>query len=99
LSGFQSKLQTPSSVSNAQVNWHEYVQLAWQVDPKLAISLLSHFPMANAARAELEALVVKHAHSTKVRKGCSLCLVSSIKHIFLLVNKKVGYCSWGTACG
>lgn len=57
-----------------QVPWREYVSLAWQVDPCLALSLLDHFPASEPLRAALEAMVVKHAADTQVRHVlCALC--------------------------
>uniref|UniRef100_A0A383V936 1-phosphatidylinositol 4-kinase n=1 Tax=Tetradesmus obliquus TaxID=3088 RepID=A0A383V936_TETOB len=49
------------------VPWREYVSLAWQVDPCLALSLLDHFPASEPLRAALEAMVVKHAADTQVQ--------------------------------
>ncbi|WIA31066.1 hypothetical protein OEZ86_001095 [Tetradesmus obliquus] len=49
------------------VPWREYVLLAWQVDPCLALSLLDHFPASEPLRAALEAMVVKHAADTQVQ--------------------------------
>ncbi|KAF6255212.1 kinase-like domain-containing protein [Scenedesmus sp. NREL 46B-D3] len=50
-----------------QVPWREYVPIAWQVDPCLALSLLDHFPASEPLRAALESMVVKHAADTQVQ--------------------------------
>jgi hypothetical protein len=52
----------------SQVPWREYVPVAWQVDPCLALSLLDHFPASEPLRAALESMVVKHAADTQVRR-------------------------------
>lgn len=50
-----------------QVPWKEYVPLAWQVDPCLALGLLDHYPATGQLRTALEAMVVKHATDPQVR--------------------------------
>lgn len=49
-----------------QMRWREYVPVAWQVDPALALSLQDHFPANSDVKHALEALVVEHAHAAKV---------------------------------
>jgi hypothetical protein len=49
-----------------QMRWREYVPVAWQVDPALALSLQDHFPANSDVQHALEALVVEHAHAAKV---------------------------------
>lgn len=49
------------------MRWKEYVPVAWQVDPALALSLSDHFPANSDVKQALEQLVVEHAHAAKVR--------------------------------
>jgi hypothetical protein len=49
-----------------QMRWRDYVPVAWQVDPALALSLLDHFPSNGDVKHALELLVVEHAHAAKV---------------------------------
>ena len=51
------------------MRWREYVPVAWQVDPALALSLQDHFPANSDIKHALEALVVEHAHAAKVGQG------------------------------
>jgi hypothetical protein len=64
-----------------QVPWREYVPVAWQVDPCLALSLLDHFPASESLRAALEAMVVKHAADTQV--GCLAVCYASVQQHFV----------------
>jgi len=52
-----------------QIRWKEYVPVAWQVDPALALSLQDHFPANTDVKQALEQLVVEHAHAAKVSGG------------------------------
>lgn len=49
-----------------QMRWKEYVPVAWQVDPALALSLQDHFPAVPEVKQALEQLVVEHCHAAKV---------------------------------
>ncbi|KAF8068220.1 PI4KA1 [Scenedesmus sp. PABB004] len=52
---------------SAAVPWRQYVGLAWQVDPCLALSMLDHFPAQADVRAALEGLVLRHAADPAVQ--------------------------------
>lgn len=56
----------PPNLLILQMRWREYVPVAWQVDPALALSLQDHFPANSDIKHALEALVVEHAHAAKV---------------------------------
>jgi hypothetical protein len=60
------------------MRWREYIPVAWQVDPALALSLQDHFPANSDVKHALEALVVEHAHAAKVGTAGFLTFVISV---------------------
>jgi hypothetical protein len=49
-----------------QWRWREYIPVAWQVDPALALSMMDHFPANTEVKTALQQLVVEHGHAAKV---------------------------------
>lgn len=64
-----------------QMRWRDYVPVAWQVDPALALSLLDHFPSSSDVKHALELLVVEHAHAAKVAPVHNrMCSATTAQH-------------------
>jgi hypothetical protein len=77
------------------MRWKEYVPVAWQVDPALALSLLDHFPATSEVKQALEQLVVEHAHAAKVRTGHKQVCVHNVA-VYCCPSQKAEDC--GTWC-